>query len=185
MRLIVGLGNPGSQYEKTRHNVGYRVIDALRKPLQAQSANLRGSVEAYEHRNGDRVLLVKPTTFMNESGEAVAPVVQFYKIPLANILIVYDDVDLPLGTLRQRDGGSAGGHKGMQSVIDHVGTDAIPRLRIGIGSNRDRNLPAEDYVLQPFTEEEEKAIQGTIEKAVAVIAGNAIDEKHEVSNSPR
>ena len=131
--LIVGLGNPGRQYERTRHNVGWEVLDLLAKrhglqfrTKQARAEIARGTIA------GRPVILAKPQTFMNLSGQAVRALVQFYKLPLAQVLIIHDDLDLPLGTIRLRERGSAGGHNGLTSVIQQLGTPNVPRLRVGI-----------------------------------------------------
>jgi peptidyl-tRNA hydrolase, PTH1 family len=148
--LIAGLGNPGQKYADTRHNAGFRAVDAL-----AQRHGL--TFGKIEHRAqvasgtiaGRRVLLAKPQTFMNLSGESVGPLAHFYKIPPERILIIYDELDLPLGTLRLRKSGSSGGQNGMKNILQRLGTQDIARVRIGIGRPPGRQDPA-DYVLTPF-----------------------------------
>jgi len=172
MRAIIGLGNPGTQYARTRHNVGFWVIDALVKKTNAQRGTTKFPALVHETHLGDtKVLLVQPQTFMNDSGKAVGPLSRFFGITGEDLLIVYDDVDLQLGELRRRDAGSAGGHKGMSSIIVALGTEDIPRLRIGIGSNRDAGLSSEAYVLQQFEKEEVVVIEKSIDEAAAVILG--------------
>ncbi len=154
MKLIIGLGNPGTQYERTRHNVGFRVVDTL-----ATKYNLR-----WERRNRallangtigiEKVVLVKPITFMNNSGEAVSELVHWYKIQPEEILVVYDDLDLPVGQIRLRPKGSAGGHNGLSSIIHHLHTDQFPRLRVGIGRPTNRHIDTIDYVLGAATGDE-------------------------------
>ncbi|HUN09911.1 MAG TPA: aminoacyl-tRNA hydrolase [Aggregatilineales bacterium] len=148
--LIVGLGNPGREYEATRHNVGFRVVDELARrhhlsfgktERKAQSAS--GTVK------GKRVILSKPQTFMNLSGESVRSIMDFYKVEVAHLLVVTDDLDLPLGTIRLRISGSAGGQNGLKSVIQHLGTQDFNRLRFGIGRPPGK-MQARDYVLAPF-----------------------------------
>jgi peptidyl-tRNA hydrolase, PTH1 family len=157
MKLIVGLGNPGRQYERTRHNLGFRVADLLALrwsvPLAVKGicAFGRGSIA------GTSAALLKPMAFMNRSGQAVLETVQFYKLPLSDVLVVFDDLDLPVGRVRMRTNGSAGGHKGLGDIIQRLGSDEIARVRIGIG----RPVGAEtvDYVLSPFRPEEQTPIE--------------------------
>jgi len=169
MYLIVGLGNPGVRYARHRHNVGARCVSRLaaahglefsRRQKNARVA--RGTI------GGCPVVLAIPQTFMNESGRAVAPLARFYQVPAENLLVIYDDLDLPPGSLRIRPDGSSGGHRGMRSVIEHLGTQSFPRLRIGIGRPPGQMDPA-DYVLQNFTPDEEPVIEETIERAIAAI----------------
>lgn len=168
--LVVGLGNPGTKYAAHRHNVGFRVVDALaqahglsftrRKEAQAQVAKGMVAVRS--------VLLAKPRTFMNLSGRAVGRLRRAYEIPAEHILVVYDDLDLPLGRLRMRPGGGSGGHQGMRSIIDSLGTQAFPRLRVGIDRPTGGMDPAE-YVLQPFAEEEIALLSHCLDQAVAAV----------------
>ena len=167
--LIVGLGNPGPQYVASRHNIGFRCLERLaaahdlafhKRQKQAQVA--RGTI------HGQPVILAKPQTFMNESGRAVVPLAHFYRVVLERLLVVYDDLDLPLGAVRLRPEGGSGGHKGMRSVIEHLGSQDFPRLRIGIGRPPGRMDPAA-YVLQDFSADEEPLLEGTLERAVVAI----------------
>ncbi len=163
--LIVGLGNPGKPYEDTRHNIGFRCIQGLAERYGItgkQETKMKALVGKGTIRD-QRVYLVQPTTFMNLSGEAVARVAQYYKIPLENSLILYDDVDLPLGRIRFRPEGSAGTHNGMKSVIARMGSAQIPRLRIGIGQV---GIDLADYVLSQFTPEEEPLVREVVDMAV-------------------
>ena len=164
MKCIVGLGNPGKMYEKTRHNVGFRVIDALIQRDNLKTQNKFKSEIVQITLNNMPILLVKPQTFMNLSGEAVRLVMDFYKIDVKDILIIYDDLDLPVGKFRLREKGSAGGHNGMKSLIQHFGTQEFPRLRIGIDKNP--LIPTPDYVLGKFTKEDEPILLSAIDKAV-------------------
>ena len=152
MNCIVGLGNPGKMYEMTRHNVGFRVIDALIQRDNLKTQNKFKSEIVQTTLNNVPVILVKPQTFMNLSGEAVRLVMDFYKIDPKDIFIIYDDLDLPVGKFRLREKGSAGGHNGMKSLIQHFGTQEFPRLRIGIDKNP--LIPTPDYVLGKFTKED-------------------------------
>lgn len=153
MRLIVGLGNPGDRYRYTRHNVGFWVVDELAKRSAATWKGGRFKSELAEARfNGESVLLVKPQTFMNASGEAVRPLADYYKVPPSCILAVYDDMNLGAGVIRLRARGSAGGHNGMKSLIQHLGTEDFPRLRVGIGAPGP-GVTGVDYVLTALPKE--------------------------------
>jgi PTH1 family peptidyl-tRNA hydrolase len=164
--LIVGLGNPGSKYENTRHNIGFRCIDSLAAKHGLTVAKLEqralvggGSIA------GKRVLLAKPQTFMNVSGDSVGPLAHFYKIPTEQILIICDDLDIPFGTLRLRKSGSSGGQNGMKHILQRLGTQDINRIRVGIGRPPGRMNPA-DYVLTPFKGEEEIGAVEMIDRAI-------------------
>jgi PTH1 family peptidyl-tRNA hydrolase len=148
--LIVGLGNPGREYEATRHNVGFRVMDELARRHNLSFGKLeRKALSASGTVRGKRVILSKPQTYMNLSGESVRSVLDFYKVEIARVLIVADDLDLPLGTLRLRMSGSAGGQNGLKNIIQHLGTQDFNRLRFGIGRPPGK-MQARDYVLAPF-----------------------------------
>ena len=155
-QLIVGLGNPEPKYDKTRHNIGFEAVDALARTWQISwSENRRFQALFGEGRaaNGDKVRLLKPLTYMNRSGQAIRAVADWYKLPPESVLIIYDEMDLPVGRLRLRLSGSAGGHNGMKSAIAHLGTQNFPRLRIGIGkSSGDKDSVS--HVLGKFTPEE-------------------------------
>ena len=165
IRLVAGLGNPGSEYQFTRHNVGFLVLDLLASRGSAVWENSNKWSAAWT-RLGD-VYLVKPTTYMNHSGEAVAAVADFYKVAANETLIVADDTALPLGRLRIRHIGGSGGHNGLSSVIMHFGTDLIPRLRIGVGAPPPQG--ATDYVLGNFFEEEKPVIEAAIKRAADAV----------------
>ena len=162
--IIAGLGNPGKKYERTRHNVGFMVIDALERTLSGTNRLRRFDAELFERTTSDgRVVLIKPQTFMNASGNAVGAVARWYHVPLEQLLVVYDDLDLPFGQLRLRPSGSSGGHNGMKSIIDRIGSDQFPRLRLGIGRGQQANTIG--YVLSRFNATEEKQLHGIIERA--------------------
>ena len=134
MWVVVGLGNPGRKYQATRHNVGFRVVDRLAARWQTTvSREVHRALVGETHRHGERVLLVKPQTYMNSSGEAVASVARFYRVEPGHLVVVHDDVDLPVGRLRIRTGGKAGGNRGLESVISLLGDDRFVRVRVGIG----------------------------------------------------
>jgi PTH1 family peptidyl-tRNA hydrolase len=168
--LIIGLGNPGPKYIDTRHNAGWHLLDTLvRQHSQFRFDEKRGkAVLARGRLAGVGLALVKPQTFMNLSGEAVAPVARFYKVPPEKILIAFDDVDLPTAALRLRPKGGAGGHKGVRSVIQHLGTNQFPRLRLGIGRPSGQ-MPVEAYVLQKFKPDEWQEMVATYELAVDAV----------------
>lgn len=165
MFLIVGLGNPGKEYEDTRHNVGFMVLDKISEKLNTSinKVKFKGLIGDAMYK-GEKILLLKPLTFMNLSGESVADAARFYKIPLENIIIIYDDMDLPTGRIRIRPEGSSGGHRGMDSVIYQLASDKICRIRVGIGRPDGRKDPI-NYVLGKFQKEEAEDIKAAIEAA--------------------
>lgn len=165
-RLVVGLGNPGPKYADTRHNVGYRVIEALADRLRVSSFSREHDAQvAWTQYKNQKIGLARPLTFMNRSGEAVAPLCEYNNLSPSALLVVVDDLDLPVGTIRLRPKGSSGGHNGLENVAQHLGTTQFPRLRIGIGSDFDAGEQV-DYVLAPFTPEQEPHIQEAVEDAV-------------------
>lgn len=164
MYIIAGLGNPGKEYTGTRHNVGYEALDCLAEKYNVKLNKLKfNSVYGETTINGEKVMLVKPVTYMNRSGIAIDEIMKFYKIPAENLIVIYDDIDIPVGTLRIRPNGSPGTHNGMRSIIQHVGTN-FPRIRIGIGRNPQMDLA--DYVLQRFSKDDAEKIHPIVEKAV-------------------
>ena len=165
IRLIAGLGNPGSEYTGTRHNIGFMVVDHLAAQF-GSTWEKSSRCDALTSKHGD-TLLAKPMTFMNRSGYPLVVIAQFYKIAPPEILVVLDDLALPLGRIRIRPGGGTGGHNGLESIIMQFGTEEIPRLRIGIGA-APRNGEV-DYVLGRFFEEERPLVKSTIERGVEAI----------------
>jgi len=164
--LIAGLGNPGRRYEHNRHNVGFMLVNCMAEKLGTSFGRVESrAVVAKTVYQGQRTVLVKPQTFMNNSGAAISSLMRFYKVPFENLLVVYDDVDLPLGTLRLRPFGGSAGQKGMQSIIERLGTEAFPRLRIGTGRPPGR-MDAGDYVLQDFPPDEAELLAETLERGV-------------------
>lgn len=167
--LIVGLGNPGRRYAGNRHNVGFQVLDRLAAAHGLAFSRSQGQALIATGQIANRpVILAKPQTYMNESGRAVAALVRFYQIDMLNLLVVYDDLDLPFGTLRLRPEGSAGGHHGMESIIAALGRQDFPRLRIGIGRPPGRMDPVE-YVLQDFDREQQEFLSELYDRAVKAI----------------
>lgn len=165
-RLVVGLGNPGRQYENTRHNVGFMILDRLAAGPGSDFES-RPRWQGHLAKLGDGTLLLKPQTFMNLSGRCVRQVVAFHKWSAEQVLVVYDDTALPLGRLRFREKGSAGGHNGIKSIIEHLGTDAFPRLKVGIGAARPGGLTG--HVLGSFREDEREPLENTLASAVAAV----------------
>jgi PTH1 family peptidyl-tRNA hydrolase len=169
MYLIVGLGNPGRQYRSTRHNIGFMQIDYLADRLEINLTRVQSkSLIASTVYDDKKIILVKPQTFMNLSGQAVVSLVQFYKIPLDHLLVIHDDLDLPLGTIRLRPEGGSAGQKGLQSIIDRLGTQSFPRLRLGIGRPPGR-MDAADYVLEDFLPDEKEILKIVLEKGSEAI----------------
>lgn len=166
-RLVAGLGNPGGKYESTRHNVGFLVLDRL--------VSARGEAWASEKRwhclvaRCGSVTFLKPTTYMNLSGRAVSAVSKFFKIPPEELLVVHDDVDLPLGRMRFRAQGSAGGHNGLKSIIAEMGTDAFPRLKVGIGRAEEPRKDMVDHVLGQFDPGEQEILEKTLQESVRAV----------------
>lgn len=168
--LIVGLGNPGKKYELTRHNVGFIALETLAKAHNIAVKNLKfkalcgqGSI------GGVPVLLMMPQTFMNLSGEAVSAAAKFYKIPNERILILYDDISLPVGKLRARAKGSAGGHNGIKNIIQLLSTDVFPRIKIGVGAPSHPDYDVVDWVLGTFSSDDQKILIPAVDKAVSAI----------------
>lgn len=154
MKMIVGLGNPGKEYEKTRHNAGFWVVDSLADKFGVTNWKDQYNASVGEFRlGGEKILLVKPQTYMNLSGEAVQPLIHFYKLDLDDLLVIYDDLDLPTGTVRIRKNGSSGGQKGMTSIIQRLNQDDFPRIRMGIG-RPPAGWTVPNYVTSQPTEDE-------------------------------
>ena len=168
--LLVCLGNPGKEYANTRHNIGFLAADALEKRTGVKFNKLKYRALTGEVTlGGQRVLVVKPQTYMNLSGEAVKLAGGFYKIPPERILVLYDDVSLPLGKLRIRASGSAGGHNGIKNIIAHLGTDAFPRIKVGVGAPQQEDGLV-DWVIGSFTASERKVVDAAIERALDAAA---------------
>ncbi len=167
--LIAGLGNPGKEYAETRHNIGFMVLDQLAKQLGVEFRRMQSKAMVTQARYaGHRLILAKPRTYMNNSGQAVGALTRFYKVPFENILIIYDDADLDFEVIRLRPDGSSSGQKGMESVIQLLGKDQIPRLRIGIGRPPGKmETPA--YVLLPFSVEEKQVLPFIIDRSVEAV----------------
>ena len=168
--LVVGLGNPGAKYESTRHNMGFLVVDKLaqNEKLKFNKLRFKAWTAAWEV-GGEKVLLMKPQTYMNLSGEAVGQAARFYKIPADHVLVISDDIALPAGKLRIRAGGSAGGHNGLKNIIQHLGTDRFPRIKVGVGSPQQAEYDIADWVTGKPMGEDQKVIIEALDKAVAAI----------------
>ena len=165
MIIIAGLGNPGKQYDKTKHNVGFWVIDKLAKEYNIEVTKFKHKALIGEGNiAGKKVLLVKPQTYMNLSGENIREIIKFYKVPLEQFYVIYDDTSLPLSNVRIREKGSAGGHNGIKNIIAHLGTDIFLRIKVGIGE-KPNGWDLADYVLAPFSKDEEPLILSGVDKA--------------------
>ena len=168
--IVVGLGNPGSQYDRTRHNVGFRVLDKLADSLGVKINRSRfKALTATATFGGEKVLLLKPQTFMNASGLSVEPAAAFYKVPLERVLVVFDDVSLPVGKIRIRAEGSAGGHNGLKSIIASFGKQSFPRVKVGVGEKPHPDYDLADWVLGKFSSREEKDLAPAVEHAADAV----------------
>ncbi len=187
--LLVGLGNPGREYKDNRHNVGFMLIDRLCVLLDVRVNRLQSkALVAFAAYQGSKIILAKPQTYMNLSGQAVRGLARFYKLPLENVMVAHDDLDLPFGVIRLRPGGGPGGQKGVTSIIEHLGSKDFPRLRIGIGRPPGRMDPA-DYVLQDFPSADLVTLSETLGRAAEAalvfvtegleVAMNRFNEKRE------
>lgn len=171
-QLIAGLGNPEAKYNKTRHNIGFDVVDALAQSWQMswqENRRFQGMLAEGRSSSRNKILLLKPLTYMNRSGQSLRAVIDWYKLSPQSILVVYDDMDLPVGKLRMRLSGSAGGHNGMKSIISHLGSQDFPRLRIGIG----KSTPEKEtisHVLGRFSEAENKVMQEVLQLVLEMVA---------------
>ena len=176
MKVIAGLGNPGAQYANTPHSIGFEVVDAIAREIGAEwkaSASFKGEL-ATGMFAGQKVLLLKPMTYMNLSGDSVAPVVRYHNATPADLLVVSDDIDLPVGRIRIRVGGSAGGHNGLKSIIERVGTPAFTRLRVGVGRDARDRSEVIGYVLGKFDSDTravmDKVVPAAVQAAAAIIS---------------
>ena len=174
--LLVCLGNYGQKYENTRHNIGFMAADRLieKRDLRCNRLRFRALTELIDF-GASKALLMKPQTYMNLSGEAVGEAARFYKIPADHVLVIYDDVSLPLGKLRVRGNGSAGGHNGIKNIIAHLGTDAFPRVKVGVGMPEHPEHEMIDWVIGSFSPAERKVIDGALDRALS--AAECIVEK--------
>lgn len=165
--LIAGLGNPGKEYEKTRHNAGFRLLDYFRNENRDNFSDwkfnkkINGDISIGK-TDGKKIVLLKPQTFMNLSGKAIQAAVNFYKIPIEDLIVIHDEIDLPLGIFRFSKNSSSAGHKGAQNIIDALGTKNFMRLRIGVDNRGGRKIETEKYVLEKFLNSEQKIIQKTL-----------------------
>lgn len=169
MKLIVGLGNPGRKYKKTRHNIGFRTIDALldRHGWKLNNSKFHGDY-AIEHFNGEKIVLLQPQTYMNLSGESIRPLMDYYDIETEDVIVIYDDLDLPTGKIRLRQKGGHGGHNGVRSTIEHLGTKEFKRIRLGVGRPVNAT-PVVDYVLGKFPKDEKEAVEQSVQDAADAI----------------
>jgi PTH1 family peptidyl-tRNA hydrolase len=167
--LIVGLGNPGRRFKENRHNIGFDLVDKLAERWQLEFSRVQSDALICDIlRENKKVILAKPQTWMNASGRAVAALQRFYKVELANLIVAYDDLDLPSGVIRIRPAGGSGGHKGMESIIQHLSSNQFPRFRLGIGRPPGKMDPA-DYVLQDFNDREWEEIHFALQRSAECI----------------
>jgi len=168
MKIIVGLGNPGKKYEKTRHNTGFLVIDKVLKKLNIEldKEKFNASYTIYKH-NGEKIYFVKPLTYMNNSGEALVPLMKYYGLDISDLIVIHDDLDLPVGKIRLRTKGSCGGQNGMRNIIDLLGSEEINRIRVGIG--KDPQIDTIDYVLGKVAKEDKKIYEDSLIRASEAI----------------
>ena len=168
--LIVGLGNPGMQYEYTRHNAGFLSVDALCDDLKVSLQKRKfDAIFGDTEISGKRVIIAKPQTFMNNSGTAVAAISRFYKIPADKIIVIFDDISLPVGNIRIRRKGSAGGHNGIKDIIELLGTEDIMRIKVGVGAKPDRDYDLKDWVLAKMPKEQSKDFDAAFKSAAAAV----------------
>ena len=166
--MIVGLGNPGKEYEHTRHNVGFRAVELAAGQLKTKIDRLKfKALTRLVTWNGPKLLLVEPQTYMNLSGAAVSALATYYKVKPERILVIFDDISLPVGKIRIRRDGSAGGHNGIKSLIQSLGTDQFPRIKVGVGAKPHPDYDLADWVLSKFSAQEEKALAPALENAAA------------------
>ncbi len=165
--ILACLGNYGREYENTRHNIGFLAAERLieKNDLRCNRLRFRALTEVIDF-GGTKVLLMMPQTYMNNSGEAVGEAARFYKIPPERVLVIYDDVAIPLGKVRVRGSGSAGGHNGIKSIIAHLGSDKFPRVKVGVGSPENPEYDLADWVLGSFTQNERKAVNDALDRAL-------------------
>jgi PTH1 family peptidyl-tRNA hydrolase len=171
LHLIAGLGNPGAKYARTRHNIGFQLVERLAEKWRANwnvEKKFQASV-AKATRNGSQVILAQPQTFMNASGEAVGALAGFYRVPPGRVLVAVDDADLPLGEIRLRASGSSGGHHGLESIEQHLGTREFARLRMGIGRTADGRREITDFVLSPFSGAEVAVVEAVLKAAAGQV----------------
>lgn len=179
MKLFVGLGNPGKKYENTRHNVGFMFVDTIVSQLKG-TFQLNSKLRCAEYStfvDQEKIIFIKPLTYMNLSGEAVRLAMDYYNINIEDVVVIYDDLDLPVAKIRLRENGSSGGHKGMQSIIDHTSTNAIKRIRIGIGSEKRDVI---DHVLGKFSKVEKKEIDLILNEAYFIFEATLKKNFHDV-----
>ncbi|HNZ73004.1 MAG TPA: aminoacyl-tRNA hydrolase [bacterium] len=170
MKLIVGLGNPGSQYSHTWHNLGFKTLDCLQNRLAAgpfKMANKFQAQIATSRIGQEKIILAKPQTFMNNSGQAIAAIANYYKIPISDIIVIHDDLDLPLGAIRVAQNSSAGGHNGVKSVINHLSSQKFSRIKIGVQTTKTKQIAANNYVLKKIGFWDGKKAKAAVEIAAA------------------
>ncbi len=168
--IIAGLGNPGNQYEKTRHNIGFQSIDFIASFLSVEFSNSKfKSNYAKAQIEGEKVILVKPMSYMNNSGEPIQKFINFFSVNIENLIIIHDDLDLPFGTIKIKKGGGSAGHNGIKSIINHLNNNNFIRVRFGIGKPDNINFETSNYVLSKFSNEENKSLENEIDKIRRIV----------------
>ncbi|MBQ8612682.1 MAG: aminoacyl-tRNA hydrolase [Ruminiclostridium sp.] len=181
--IVCGLGNPGTQYENTRHNAGFMAIDTIAKNINAEVKKLKfKSLTGDVMLGGVRCLLMKPTTFMNNSGEAVREALNFYKLPPERLIVIYDDISMDVGRTRIRRKGSDGGHNGIKSIILYTNSDSFPRIKIGVGAKPHPDYDLADWVLSPFLKEQAEALESSLSNAAKAAELMVQDKTDEAMN---
>ncbi|MBR6873661.1 MAG: aminoacyl-tRNA hydrolase [Ruminococcus sp.] len=181
--IIVGLGNPGIDYERTRHNAGFMAVAAIEEKLGIPVSSYKFKAKtAVADIGGVRCLIMKPETYMNLSGEAVSQAMNFYKIPIEKVLVIFDDISLDVGVMRIRRKGSAGGHNGLKSIIECCGSEDFPRIKIGVGKKPHPDYDLKDWVLGKFTEEERKKLSEVLDKVLPAAELIVQDKTSEAMN---
>lgn len=170
MKIIVGLGNPGKEYEKTRHNVGWLIIDELMKDSEGQKDKRANCFYSKKKFGKEEVIIVKPLTFMNNSGQMVGYLQKKHRIKTEDIIVIHDDLDIPLGKIRINQNRSSAGHKGVQSIIDHLKTKNFIRIRIGVKPENEVKIPAEKFVLKNFSKKEEKTLKQVMQETCLAVS---------------
>lgn len=189
MYIVVGLGNPGKKYENTRHNIGFELVDYLARKFGIKVEKIKHKALIGEFLyEGEKIVLVKPQTYMNLSGESVLSIVNYYNIELERLVVVYDDIDIPLGNVRIRKSGSAGSHNGMKDIIYKLKNDSFPRIRIGVGKPQNKNIDLKDFVLSGYSKAEvplmEEAVISSAEAILTMLKSN-IDIAMNLYNSKK
>jgi PTH1 family peptidyl-tRNA hydrolase len=181
LRVIAGLGNPGEKYANTKHNIGFMITAALARKYSIKSSYKFDGLYGDYFFGGEKIMIFQPMKYMNRSGQPIQKILKYYEIPPENLLVIHDDLDLDLGTIRFKKGGGSGGHNGIKSIIERIGTDDFKRLKVGIGRPPE-NIPVSDYVLSKFQGEEKDIAKNVIEKSVSAVELMLKEDIHKAMN---